>query len=311
MTGSEGRLPGEPAGEPAGRGRGGSNTPAGSGGRRSGGGSGLWLSVGWKILVAAGAAGVVATLLLGRGGSGEEPPLGVLFAGGAIVLVCTAGALALVVRWDLSLPTSVVAYAVGYNALIVAVKFVLAPYGLYEVNRTEALEWFLNVSDPEGVVAVAALMFLAYAAVYAVVWWYFRRRLRPRAATGALRRALRWSRRRAVLVIVVAALVFASGTGGAVAVLSVILGFAGAEYLGFVFASTVSVPVAVALGGATWLAARAFDAVADRAALVGDAAVLVSFFWVGLAFLAVYHVLWAVYVLLLITYWPLRAVVPK
>ena len=36
-----------------------------------------------------------------------------------------------------------------------------------------------------------------------------------------------------------------------------------------------------------------------------------SFFWVGLYFLALYHVLWVVYVLVLTSIWPLKVVTPK
>lgn len=36
-----------------------------------------------------------------------------------------------------------------------------------------------------------------------------------------------------------------------------------------------------------------------------------GFFWVGVSLLAVYHVLWVVYILVLTTIWPLRVVVPK
>jgi hypothetical protein len=53
----------------------------------------------------------------------------------------------------------------------------------------------------------------------------------------------------------------------------------------------VSLLVALALAGATALAAVAFDGTAKRAHVLGDASVYVSFFWVGLYFLALYHVL--------------------
>jgi hypothetical protein len=45
--------------------------------------------------------------------------------------------------------------------------------------------------------------------------------------------------------------------------------------------------------------------------MYGNAAVLVSFFWLGLYFLVLYHVLWVVYVLVLFSLWPLKVVVPK
>src|SRR5436190_1681272 len=59
------------------------------------------------------------------------------------------------------------------------------------------------------------------------------------------------------------------------------------------------------------LAALAFDATSKRADAVGDATMYMSFFWVGLYFLALYHVLWVVYVLVLTSMWPLKVVTPK
>jgi hypothetical protein len=101
-----------------------------------------------------------------------------------------------------------------------------------------------------------------------------------------------------------------SGAGGAL-VLVLIPVVAGINYLDFVFSSGLSVLVALALAGATGLAALAFDASSERARVVGDASLYMSFFWVGLYFLALYHVLWVVYVLVLTSIWPLKVVTPK
>ena len=55
----------------------------------------------------------------------------------------------------------------------------------------------------------------------------------------------------------------------------------------------------------------AFAQASDRARIVGDAALFASFFWFGLYFLALYHVLWVVYVLVLTSIWPLKVVTAK
>ncbi len=96
-------------------------------------------------------------------------------------------------------------------------------------------------------------------------------------------------------------------------VLAIPLFFAagGIEYVQFVFSSGFSLAVSFALIGATTLAALAFHEVGERARIVGDVGVLVAFFWVGLAFLALYHVVWVIYIVALTALWPLRVVVPK
>jgi len=111
-----------------------------------------------------------------------------------------------------------------------------------------------------------------------------------------------------LVVIAFALLLVASGT----ALFLVLLPFAaGLNYLDFVFSSSLSVLVGLALAGATALAALAFESTSRRALVVGDASLFMSFFWVGLYFLALYHVLWVVYVLVLTSIWPLRVVTPK
>jgi hypothetical protein len=100
-------------------------------------------------------------------------------------------------------------------------------------------------------------------------------------------------------------------SGGAALVLFLIPFAAGFEYLAFVFSSALSLLIALALAGATALAALAFEAASERAAIVGDATLFMSFFWLGLYFLALYHVLWVVYVLVLTSIWPLKVVTPK
>src|SRR5205085_1233591 len=100
------------------------------------------------------------------------------------------------------------------------------------------------------------------------------------------------------------------GSGGAILILLLPL-FGGLDYLDFVFSSGVSLLVALALAAATAFAALAFDATSKRAHALGDATMYMSFFWVGLYFLALYHVLWVVYVLVLTSIWPLKVVTPK
>ena len=84
-----------------------------------------------------------------------------------------------------------------------------------------------------------------------------------------------------------------------------------ALYVTIILSSGVALVMALALAGAIALAALAFDSATKEAEAVGDAAVVTSLFWVGLAFLAVYHVLWVVYILALTTVWPLKVVSSK
>jgi hypothetical protein len=233
------------------------------------------------------------------GSAGEAPALTTLFVSAICVAALTTVALYLALTRDLGVPRLIVGYVVAYNGLVVFVKFVLSPEALYEHSENGTLESLLfDPNDVWGAALVASLVFGLYAVALYVIYRLCRRKLEDS------RSSLSWKR---VLVgaVLVVAVVFASGG------LALLLAFGGLEYLGFVFSSSVSLVVALSLAGAASLAAIAFRDTALRASALGDAALLVSVFWVALVFLALYHVLWVVYVLVLTTIWPLKVITPK
>ena len=279
----------------------------------------LWLPL--ALLLGGGLLGVLAPRVTARPGAGPDPLT--LLSVGLVLTAFTGAALYLGLRWRLKLPARVLATAFAYNALIVVVKFTLAPHGLYEVNRTQNLTGLLGrLDEPAGALIAAGLVFLLYAGVYTLIRRWARKRLEVAvpSATGSRTRteastdpeAERLRRRRLLLLMLVGVAVVATG-GGALAILVVPLLFAsvGLEYLAFVFGSGMSLVIAVLLALAVGQAVVAFKAVGDEAEVARDATLLVTFFWFGLALIAVYHVLWVVYILVLASIWPLKVVVPK
>jgi hypothetical protein len=264
----------------------------------------FWL----KVLLAFGGASLVAALLPGTADDGQAPPLRTLLLAGSLITLITTVGLYAGLRMDLGLPARVAIYAGSYNALVVLVKFVLAPRGLYEVNRTVPLTSFTPLSGTLGAVLTASFVLLLYLAAYWVIYRICRRRIEGLVRADAGERP---KRARRIVLPVVAGAVVLSGTGGAALLIPLALVSSGGEYLDFVFSSAVSALIGLALAGASALAFLAFRSAAERAQILGDAAVLVSFFWVGLLFLALYHALWVVYILVLTSIWPLRVVVPK
>jgi uncharacterized protein YjeT (DUF2065 family) len=240
---------------------------------------------------------------------GRSPSICLLLVAGVAIASVTAPALYLAIVSTLRLPTRIAILTVAYHALVILVKFTLAPFGLYETNAEVPLTGLVNVSDTVGAFVAAGMVFVLYLLAYVVIYRLVRRRIADLPPTAEPRR----NRRMHGLVLsVVAGAILLSAAGGTL-VIAIPLLFAGSglEYLRFVFTSGVSLLVALAVAGASVLAGMAFAATADRARAVGDAAAFVSLFWVGLAFIALYHVLWVVFILVLVSTWPLRAVVPK
>ena len=259
-----------------------------------------------KLAAAAGLSfAVVALAPHTVSATGNVPPVRMLLVTGTLVGLICAGALFWGIRADLKLPTKVAVYAVGFNALVIVVKLVLAPHGCYQVNQMKDLD--TPIDNSFAAVLAAVLVFALYFVAYAVLYRLFRRRIEH---LGVADPVPRWFGSRGLVLAIVVAVLLVVGSGGALLIVLLPL-FGGLEYLGFIFSSTVSGLIALALAGATSLAALAFDASSERARVVGDATLFVSFFWLGLYFLALYHVLWVVYVLVLTSIWPLKVVTTK
>jgi hypothetical protein len=75
------------------------------------------------------------------------------------------------------------------------------------------------------------------------------------------------------------------------------------------FAGVLGVLIAIALVGAVVLCSVAFKEASDQAVLTRNVSLLTTFAWIGLAFIAAYHILWLVFLLTLISLWPLRVVI--
>ena len=241
-------------------------------------------------------------------GGGTTPLVKTLLLSAVLIALATTAALYAVLRFDLGLPVAACLFAVGFNVLVVLVKFLLAPKGYYEVNQNVDLNG-PTLDSPFVAVVVASTIFALYLGVYYGVYRLFRAQVEHLIEEDAQRGGLRL--RHAVLAILGGVVLLSGGSAALVLLLPLVLASSSLEYLSFVLQSSVSLLVGLALAGAVSLAVLAFRSAAERAQILGDAAVFVSFFWVGLAFLALYHALWVVYILVLTSIWPLKVVLAK
>ena len=239
--------------------------------------------------------------------SGDVPPVGMLLATAAVVGVICAALLFWGLRSDLGLPATAALYAVAFNVLVILVKLGLAPHGFYEVNQSRDLDGLFSIDNGLMAMLASAAIFVLYVAVYLVLYRYFRVKVEHLAPADPIPRFVS-GRALVIGVVVLTFLLIASGGALLLVLVPIAAGF---DYVDFVFSSSLSLMIGVILACATALAAAAFNSAADRARLVGDASVFMSFFWVGLYFLALYHALWVVYVLVLTSIWPLKVVTPK
>jgi hypothetical protein len=273
---------------------------------------------------------IVALALFGLAGSAVLLTIPRFFAGpvrlgftvflvaGMAAILLTAGFFALVDQLGMGFGRTVLVLAAGYNAAKATVKLGLAPAALYQANREQSFDD--SMVDPNKLwfyLGVGSAVLLLYLLVFGVMYGVFRRRLghRTRRSDTPPGRRGRWvgrvfgRRRRAVLVVLVVACVALLASFLWV-MPGVFVGLPTLSYLAYIF-STFGTAIALALILAAILAYRAFDEVERRAVRLGDATLLVAFFWLGLALILLYHAMWVVFLLTLVSIWPFRTYTPK
>ena len=241
-------------------------------------------------------------------------PLGpgfmIFLVAGVAAIVLTAGFFGYVYRLGMGFGTTVLVLAAGYNALIAIVKFGLSPAALYQANREQAFE--ASISDPNSLwffLGIGSGVLLLYLLVFGVMYNVFRRRFRRRSLPSEPppEQGGRWSRGR-IVVGVVACVAFVASF---VWVLPLVyVGLPTLSYLAYIF-STFGAAILLALILAAFLAYRTFEEVEKRAVRLGDATLLASFFWLGLTLIVLYHVMWVIFLLTLVSMWPFRTYTPK
>lgn len=192
-------------------------------------------------------------------------------------------------------------YAVFYNALLIVVKFVLAPAAF--VNTQARPTTFINLGDPFMALLATVTVFILYSAAFLVLFAIHRQIARKALRIPVLVKPIGTGVIVALVCIGIVCFVLF-----AVAALVLLIPFF--VYLGYVFASALGLVIAVALVAAVIVANEAFREAEKQAIALRDMTVLTSFAWIGLAFIAVYHALWFVYILLLLSLWPLKLLAP-
>src|SRR5215204_276646 len=262
------------------------------------------LTVALVIFGLAGSAVMVAVPGLFAGP--VRPEFTVFLVAGVAAIVLTAGLFGYIYRLGMGFGGTVLVLAAGYNALIEAVKLGLAPAALYQANREQSFD--ASLGDPNDLwfyLGVGSGILLLYLLVFGVMYSVFRRRLRRRALPSEPppEQRGRWSNR-TIVVGVVVLVAFAASFLWIMPV--VYVGLPTLSYLIYIF-TTFGAAIALAL----ILAYKSFDEVEKRAVRLGDATLLASFFWLGLALILLYHIMWVVFLLTLVSIWPFQTYTPK
>ena len=225
-----------------------------------------------------------------RDASGQAPPTS-MFAAAGLLMSVVAMVTVTLAAWRSGVALrAAIALGGGFAAIAVA-KFAIGPTALYEGLATTVIQDPMGLG-PRGIVwQIAVDVCLLYAGVILLLAAW----LRPTASN--------WPRVGTGVVLIVLAV------AGVVA--GAIITDAPAAYLGFALTGVGASALAITLFVAATLVAIALRDTARQAKTVGTASVYLTVVWVAIAFLLVFQVLWIVFLLAVVTVWPLRTVTPK
>ena len=245
----------------------------------------LWLA----IAAVAGFAGLQAIAGI-RDASQQAPPTS-MFASAGLLMSVVAMVTVTLAAWRSGVALrAAIALGGGFAAIAVA-KFAIGPTAFYKGLSTTVIQDPLDLG-PSGIVwLIGVAVCLLYAGVILLLAAW----LRPASSS--------WPR-------------FSTGVGLIVlAVAGVATGAfitdAPFAYLGFALTGAGATALAIALFVAATLVTVALQDTAKQAKAVGTASVYLTVVWVAIAFLLVFQVLWIVFLLAVVTVWPLRTVTPK
>jgi len=213
----------------------------------------------------------------------------------------------------LSFSSKTLLLAIVYNSLIIAIKFALSPIAIFVNQREFYFEGqFADFYNPQTVLLLIIMtVFILYLLVFTVLRRMYSSKL------GIASKSSKKTRRLPSFANVLLFVALAVLTGGMVIVIPLILFFGSfaplQQYLGFVFSGVTGLLIALCLVSATLFLSAAFDDVAKQTIARRNISMFVAFTWAVLALLIVYHLLWAVYLFVLVTLWPFKVttVVPK
>ncbi len=279
--------------------------------------------VGLTILLACGLVSVMVFPSLDYKLGNTQPTLLSIVGPAASISLVTIGVLFWLAERKTSYTKRLLVFLSIFAALVVFVKFTLSPSILFVAERSFQFEGPLaDMWSSPGMVlfAIVVGVFLMYMAVFSILRHGFSKKLGidETKRKAPVPKTVQTRAARAVTLLAFVGLAVLSG--GAVILVPLFILFTAfssvdpiVQYLGFVFSGVAGVMMAAALASAAGFLAFVFDEAATIAITRRDIAVFVSVVWIALGLLVVYHVLWAVYLFVLVTFWPFKVttVVPK
>ncbi len=236
------------------------------------------------------------------------PSFGILLISGLVMVLLTVILFSVLNKLNLGFGKTALIMALGYNAVVAIIKFVISPRALYLSNQNNPFS--TQVGDPNTIfyyILTGVVILLLYVGVFRLIYGHFRKRIE-----GLSGQAVKYQHHfhtKGVVLFSIGAVGLVA-VGGGVILLPLFFVGSSAAYLGYVF-SALGIPLVLAIVLAIFMAYRGFAAVEKQVLVSGNTALLASFLWLGVSLIILYHILWIVFMLTLVHIWPFNTYSPK
>jgi hypothetical protein len=230
--------------------------------------------------------------------SGRDHPDYAVIAGTGLVLIVISSLFLAFASRVAGLGAAWLGLAVLNNGLILAGGFALAPYAFYQTTFVLG-DPLLDVTSATFFPTVAGGLFLLHAGVLAATYALQRRRVRRELGRGAEPPGGGDLRVAVTVIVLVVGIPLLAATSLALIGYGLV-----------VIAATSGAAVLVALL-AVAMGVAAMGRAADESIAIRDTAIVTAAFWLALAMLLVFHVVWVVLMAVLVGIWPLKTVAPS
>jgi hypothetical protein len=262
--------------------------------------------------------------------SKEMPGIITLLGVGLVIILLTSWFIYFGIRSTLSLSKQIVLYTLIYNILVIIVKFILVPLNVWTINQKIEFiflgeKYFSYLYIP----LIGLITFILYYLVFKFIYEKFKSRITEESILGIEleQREKQQKHNQTRLKILLSILLFLIINLVLILVFNLnytllflfcllpainyICAIGILEYFTLLITPTFySFLIAVYLVTAIYFANKAFKSLTDQISVIRDSTILASFFWIGVILLGVYHFIWVVYFLVLLSTWPLKTASP-
>jgi hypothetical protein len=197
-----------------------------------------------------------------------------------------------------------------FSSCMVITKFILIPEALYSQVFTLKYGGF-NPNDAGGYFLIALVLFIVYAAIFLFAYAHYSKKVafalenkQPVKDAGPKSMAM-------IAILILLGLIAVLGSGAGAILLFPMLFLGGpVDYINYALAGGGIILVMTTVMTII-LSLKYLEHASNKAIENKDATILAVTFWVGLSFILVYHVLWVIFMGVLLALWPFKTISPS